>query len=154
MKNKTRLASLLLFFTMFVILSSPTYALTVDVSPVSPDSNNFIIATITGEFGTPGFSLDNTIIDTTNGINIDLFVSSPTNIVAQVITPFSFLVDVGRLHPGDYFINANLYIDNTLKSNAKNSVTVSPVPIPAPLMLLFSGLVALFSLGSRRKSLL
>ncbi len=138
---------------MLVILSSPTYAATVDISPTSPNSNNFIVANIAGEFGTPGFSLDNTIIDiTNNSISIDLFVSSPTNIVAQVITPFSFLVDIGQLQTGDYFINTNVFIDNISKLNAKNNFTVSPVPIPAPLMLLFSGLVALFSFGTRRVS--
>jgi len=146
MKNQFNKLALFLLISIFSIINNPSYAATIDVTPMSPDINDFIVANIYGTYGTPGFTLNSTQLNIANNfINIDLFVTAPSGPVIQVITPFSYFVDIGLLSAGTYSITADIIIDGTPTFSANNTFTVSPVPIPASILLFFSGLVVLLS---------
>ncbi|VAW59290.1 hypothetical protein MNBD_GAMMA11-1658 [hydrothermal vent metagenome] len=124
----------------------------ITISPFPITTEDFLTAEISGYLPTPNFTLDGppSVSITGNTIDISFSLSPPGGANIQVLDPFSFTVDLGKLDDGFYSLNANFLINKKL-SKLKYKFEVAPVPVPAAVWLFLSGIVSLFSFARLRE---
>ena len=134
-----------------VTILDPTLAI-FPAPPLTPLDS--ITAELSGQFPSTGFSIESgpIVAIAANNIDISLYFTSPTGIVAPVFTPFTVDAPIGRLDPATYDVRAWLYVDSALASQIRDSFTVSTIPLPAAVWLFGSGLVGLTAFAGRRKA--
>jgi len=123
------------------------------ISPFPATADDFLTAEISGYLPTPGFTLDSppSVNITGNTIDISFFLSPPDGIIIQVLDPFTFLVDIGKLNDGFYALNANFYINKKI-STLKYKFEVAPVPLPAAAWLFLTGIISMFSFSRLKRT--
>ncbi len=125
----------------------------ISISPSPATTGDFLTAEISGFLPTPLFTLDSppAVSITGNTIDISFFLSPPGGIITQVLDPFSFIVDIGKLDDGFYSLNANFYINKQF-STLKYKFEVAPVPLPAAAWLFLTGIISMFSFSRLKRN--
>lgn len=143
---------------LFIILPLSAKAISVypsdiAISPTPQTSNDYLFAQISGEFATPGYTLNSisSPIISNNNIGINFSFSAPDGIVIQILDPFSYSVGLGLLDAGDYSITANFYVNGILDNIINNTFTVSSVPLPPAAWLFISGIFSILTLSKAVK---
>lgn len=160
---KNLIKQTVLVVTIFISNYANSTSVYLDLPSINfaaPTTNDFIIADITGNYATPGFTLNSspTINIGSGSINIIFDISSPTNITPFVLDPFNYSVDVGLLSAGDWYITPTFYVDGIFDAQLTTflplfSVTeVTAVPVPAAVWLFGSGLLGLVGVARRKKA--
>lgn len=147
----TKLNALFLFI-LAVTFETSAYAANISVIPTLPTTNDYIVANISGEHATAGNTLNSyqLAFDSANSINIDLFIDAPV-IGLMVMSPFSYDIGIGSLVAGTYSISADFYYNGIFRNTVNNTFSVSSVPEPAAVLLLFGGILTIFSFGRFNK---
>ncbi len=125
-KNIVFLMTILLQFP--VITYGAIFQPLVTITPNPPlTKTDPISAILSGNFSTPGFGVNTSILITANNIQIDFNSSSPINFVPQLITPFSSNVNIGMLNAGNYTLTTNFLEDGILQHTLTSSLTVASI---------------------------
>ncbi len=130
------------------------YGGSIDITPTTPDINDFLVANISGSYGSAGYIFENAQLQSISNdtVNIDLFIDAPNGPSLTVISDFFYSVNLGPLSAGTYTISADFYFDGNLENTIVNTFEVSAVPIPAAAWLFLTGLISIFSISFFNKA--
>jgi len=143
---------MLLMMVSFSANAISIYPEGIGITPISPLVNEFIVADVYGYYATPGYTLTNapTVSISGSDIAIDFAISGPRGIMAQVLEPFSYLIDIGTLSVGAYSITANFYVNNVFNGNVGANFTVNEVPTPSTIFLFLSGVLFIYKFTQKK----
>jgi hypothetical protein len=112
-------------------VSAPSYIDDVWVEPGNPTTADVVTLHVSGEWGTPGYSLTGlATMLIGNRITVKMYWRSPSGNVPQVITPYEQAIEFPSLPADAYRASIQCYCDNRLVDSAQITFDVEPPSEP------------------------